>query len=254
LKLIDTHCHLDCVEFDRDRDLVWQRACEHSVDALIIPAVTRNSWPKLKEVAAAHSALYPAYGLHPCYMSAHRPEHLDELGQWLDREHPVAVGECGLDFYLGKQDRLEQIALLEAQLSLAFERTLPVILHVRKGVEDAIALLKKFPGLRGVMHSYSGSSEQAKILIGMGFYFGFGGPVTWEQSRRLREVLRSIPLGHLLLETDAPDQSDAEHKGQRNEPAFLSTIARRVAELRDEPLEKVASQTSENARILFSLN
>jgi len=253
LHLIDTHCHLDFEDFDADRNDVWQHAREQTVTVLILPATTCDRWPQVKSVAEMDANIYPAYGLHPCFMSTHKDAHIDELALWLDREKPVAVGECGLDFYNDKSNQKAQLDLLDAQLALANERNLPVIIHARKAVEDILQLLRQHPGSRGVLHSYSGSFEQAKILMDLGFYFGFGGPVTWPRSTRLQAVVKKIPLAHILLETDAPDQPDSAHKAQRNEPGFLPAIATFIAQLRKESIEKFSAQTTENARMLFSL-
>lgn len=253
MQLIDTHCHLDFEDFDTDRNEVWQHAREQKVTALILPATTCDRWAQVRSVTEMDANIYPAYGLHPCFMSAHENVHLDELATWLDREKPVAVGECGLDFYKDKSNKKTQLDLLDAQLALANERTLPVIIHARKSVEDIIQRLRQYPGLRGVLHSYSGSYEQAKKLMDLGFYFGFGGPVTWPRSTRLQAVVKKIPLQHILLETDAPDQPDSTHKTQRNKPGFLPAIATFIAQLRNENIENFSAQTTENARILFSL-
>lgn len=253
LQLIDTHCHLDFDVFSADRNTVWQRAREQSITALILPATTHNCWSRVKAVAEMATEIYPAYGLHPCFIHKHETKHLDELATWLDLEQPNALGECGLDFYEDKTTKRAQLDLLNAQLAMANERNLPVIVHARKAVEDIIQQLRQYPGLRGVLHSYSGSYEQAKKLIDLGFYFGFGGPVTWPRSTRLQAVVKKIPLQHILLETDAPDQPDSTHKEQRNEPGFLPAIATLIAQLRNESIEKFSAETTENARILFSL-
>ncbi len=254
MTFIDTHCHLDFDAFATDRDAVWRRARERNVTGLILPATTRARWPQVKSTAAMDAGIHAAYGLHPCFMDEHEKPDIDALAGWLDRESPVAVGECGLDFYHDKSGKSAQMELLDTQLSLARDRNLPVIIHARKAVEDVIHLLRKYPGLRGVLHSYSGSYEQARQLLDLGFCFGFGGPVTWPRSTRLQTVVKKIPLDHILLETDAPDQPDATHQGQRNEPGFLPEIATFIARLRKEDIEKFAAKTTENARILFSIH
>ena len=254
LQLIDTHCHLDFDDFCDDRNEVWRRARAENISALILPGTTRSRWRRTKTVAAMDKVIYPAYGLHPCFMDEHSKTHLDDLASWLDREQTVAVGECGLDFHAGKTSRNTQQNFLDAQLAMANERDLPVILHARKAVEDVIQLIRQHRSLRGVLHSYSGSYEQAKQLMDLGFYFGFGGPVTWPRSTRLQALVKRIPLEYLLLETDAPDQADSTHKAQRNEPGFLPAIASFMAHLRNENIEKFTAQTTENARMLFSLS
>ncbi|MFA5590016.1 MAG: TatD family hydrolase [Lysobacteraceae bacterium] len=259
--LIDSHCHIDAPEFDPDRAAVIARAHEAGVECLIAPAVDAASWPKLKAVAQAHPGVHPAYGLHPMFLSQHRPEHLAQLRDWIERERPCAVGECGLDHFSGDLDPDTQRDYLIGQLKLAREFALPLILHARKALDEVMALLRRFgsggdgggPALRGVVHSFSGSAQQAAQLYEMGFLVGIGGPVTHERAQRLRRIVCELPIEQLLLETDAPDQPDAAIRGQRNEPARLPHIAQVIATLRDEPLAHIAEQTSANARRLFGL-
>ncbi|MBX9403573.1 TatD family hydrolase [Lysobacter sp. BMK333-48F3] len=252
--LTDSHCHLDAAEFDRDRAQVVARAAAAGVTRQIVPAVDAAGWPKLREVCAAAPGLHPAYGLHPMYLDAHRPEHLRELRDWIERERPCAVGECGLDFFVDGLAPERQALYFDGQLALAREYDLPVIVHARHAVEATIAAIRRVGGLRGVIHSYSGSEEQAAQLHKLGFLLGLGGPLTYERAKRLRRIVASMPLEQLLLETDAPDQPDAAIRGQRNEPARLATICASVAELRGEPPERIAAATSANAARLFGLS
>ncbi len=250
---IDSHCHLDDSRFDADRDEVWRRARLAGVRLLIVPAIARESWPRTRDVAFRYPQAFPAYGLHPMFMAAHRRGDLDELESWLAREQPVAIGECGLDYHSDRDSKKRQLELFDAQLALARQHHLPVIVHARKAVEDAIGLIRLYPGLRGVFHSYSGSAEQARRLIDLGFLFGIGGPYTWERSHKLHALLLQLPLDSLMLETDAPDQPDAHHRGMRNEPAFIGDIAHSIACRLDLPPDRLAAVTSQNALSLFSL-
>jgi TatD DNase family protein len=251
--LVDTHCHLDDREFDADRDAVVRRAREAGVAWQVVPAVDAAGWPKLHDVCASAAGLFPAYGLHPMLVAEHRPQHLVELRQWIERERPCAVGECGLDFYIDGLDRGEQQRYFDGQLQLARDFDLPVIVHARRAVDAVIASLRRVGGLRGVVHSFSGSEEQARQLWKLGFLLGLGGPVTYERANRLRKLAATMPIEHLLLETDAPDQPDAMIRGQRNEPARLSVVLGEIAQLRGEHPEAVARATSDNARRLFGL-
>lgn len=251
--LIDSHCHLDASEFDPDRTAVIARAREAGVQAQVVPAVTAASWPKLREVCQQAPGLYPAYGLHPMFLANHRPEHLGQLREWIERERPCAIGECGLDFFVEGLDAEAQQDYFIGQLKLARDFDLPVIVHARRAVDAVIAAIRRIGGLRGVVHSFPGSPEQAAQLHKLGFLLGLGGPLTYDRAQRLQRLVREMPLEQLLLETDAPDQPDAGIRGQRNEPARLSVIARHVAALRDTDVETVARVTSENARRLFAL-
>jgi len=251
--LVDSHCHLDASEFDADRDAVIARAHAAGVQAQVVPAVTAASWPKLRQVCQQAPGLYPAYGLHPMFLAEHQPGHLADLRGWIERERPCAIGECGLDFFVEGLDAEAQQRYFVGQLELAREFDLPVIVHARRAVDAVIAAIKRVGGLRGVVHSFSGSPEQAAQLHKLGFLLGLGGPLTYERAQRLQRLVREMPLEQLLLETDAPDQPDAGVRGQRNEPARLAVIARHVAALRGSDVETVARVTSGNARRLFAL-
>jgi len=251
--LTDSHCHLDAGEFDADRDAVIVRARAAGVGLQIVPATHADAWPGLREVCRLATGLYPAYGMHPVFLDQHRPGDLEQLRDWLERERPVAVGECGLDHFVENLDRDAQQHWFDGQLRLAREYDLPVIVHARRAVDAVIAALRRVGGLRGVVHSYSGSEEQARQLWKLGFMLGLGGPVTYERARRLRRLAASMPLEYLLLETDAPDQPDAGNRGQRNEPAKLVTVLDVIAHLRDVDPAQIAAATTANARSLFAL-
>lgn len=251
--LVDSHCHLDAPAFDNDRKDVLERAHRAGVHAIVLPAVTAAGWPQLRTLAASHAGLYPAYGLHPMFVNAHRPAHLDALGEWLAAERPVAVGECGLDFYVPGLDTDAQMRYFDAQLVLARELGLPVIVHARKALDRVIQRIRRHPGLRGVVHSFSGSLQQAMQLHDAGFCVGFGGPLTHPRAQRLRRVATALPLEAILLETDAPDQPGIAHRGARNEPGFVNEICDVLAELRTTDSSTIAMATTDNARRLFAL-
>ena len=249
--LYDSHCHLDAAEFDADRPAVLARARDAGVARQLVPAVDRASWDAIRTLCAAEPGLRPAYGLHPMFLDRHQPGHLDELRDWLESERPAAVGECGLDFFDDGLDPDKQRLYFRRQLELARDFDLPVVLHARRAVEEVIATLREVGGQRGVVHSWSGSEEQARQLFELGFCLGIGGPVTYDRAKRLRRTVASMPLDCLLLETDAPDQPDADWRGQRNEPARLRQVLEVVAQLRGQPAAAIAEATSANALRLF---
>ena len=251
--LVDSHCHLDASAFGHDRAAVIDRAQAAGVRQQVVPAVTAASWPTLREVCRQAPGLYPAYGLHPMFLAEHQPGHLPLLREWIERERPCAIGECGLDFFVEGLDAEAQQAYFIGQLELAREFDLPVIVHARRAVDAVIAAIRRIGGLRGVVHSFSGSPEQAAQLHTQGFLLGLGGPLTYDRAQRLQRLVRQMPLEQLLLETDAPDQPDAGIRGQRNEPARLAVIARHVAALRGMELDAVAQATTGNAQRLFAL-
>jgi TatD DNase family protein len=252
-RLIDSHVHLDDAAFDVDRDDVLARARAADVDALVVPAVDRSSWDRIAVLQGRYAGVHPAYGLHPLYMDRHRPEHLEALAMWLSTHRAVAVGEIGLDFHYGDADAQAQRACFQQQLELARTLDLPVIVHARRALEEVIQTLRAHPGLRGVVHSFSGSLEQARRLWRLGFHLGIGGPVTYERAQRLRRIVAQMPLEFLLLESDAPDQPGAAHRGQRNEPAHMLEVLRCVAGLRDRSTAEIAAVTTANAARLFGL-
>ncbi|MCR6496969.1 TatD family hydrolase [Thermomonas sp. S9] len=251
--LVDSHSHFDAPEFDADRDAAWQRARAAGVEVQIVPAVAADGWDTLHAVCASRPGLFAAYGLHPMYLDRHRPEHLPRLHDWIARERPVAVGECGLDFFVPGLDAQAQQLYFEGQLRLAREFDLPVIVHARRAMDAVIAALRRIGGLRGVVHSFSGSPEQAAQLHRLGFLLGIGGPVTYERAQRLRRIVATMPLEQLLLETDSPDQPGVAHRGQRNEPAYLPEVLEVVAQLRGMAPEAVAKAIRDNAARLFNL-
>jgi len=254
MRLIDSHCHLDAPAFDLDRDAVIARAQAAGIAAQMIPAVTAAGWSKQRTVCALDAGLFPAYGLHPMFVAEHRPEHLIQLREWIERERPVAVGECGLDYFVPGLDTQAQQFYFDAQLKLAREFDLPVIVHARRAVDAVIASIRRIGGLRGVVHSFAGSPEQAQRLWQSGFLLGIGGAVTWPRAQRLKRVAASMPLESLLLETDAPDQPDSQIPGQRNEPARLPVIVAAVAQARGQSPAQIAEASLANALSLFELS
>ena len=254
LQLFDSHSHLDAPEFDPDRDQVLTRARLVGVEEQLVPAVDRASWPALKQLCVANAGLYPAYGLHPMYLDQHQPVHLVELRQWIERERPPAIGECGLDFFVEGLDAQAQRLYFLGQLQLARDFDLPLVIHARRSVEEVILSLRRIGGLRGIVHSYSGSEEQARLLVDMGMLIGIGGPVTYERARRLQRIAKDLPLDALVLETDSPDQPGSGHRGQRNEPAHLLDVLNAVARLRNCDTHELALATRANMRRLLRLD
>lgn len=253
MPLIDSHCHLDLADFSADLPETLQRAQHAGVSDFIVPAITAKGWPNLAELAVAHPGFHPAYGLHPVFLAEHQESQLAALPDWLARPECVAVGECGLDFFESHLDVTHQERIFIEHIRLAKQLHKPLIIHARKATERVMQLLKQYGPVRGVIHSYSGSLEQARLLIGMGFLLGIGGALTYPRSTRLRALVQDIPLQYLLLETDAPDQPMFGAQGRRNEPAQLIHVAQALAEARGISASLVAEQTSANARQLFRL-
>jgi TatD DNase family protein len=254
MQLIDSHNHLDFAEFDSDRQQVIAQANQQGVSDIIISATTANRWAVIKKVVDSHPCCHPAYGLHPMFMQEHHHDDTDKLKQWLKAENAVAIGEIGLDFFIDNYQAEEQIKLFIAQLEIATELKLPVIIHARKSLDIILKHLRNFKSLTGSIHSFSGSEQQAKQCIDLGFYLSFGGPITYTRATRLRKLVKSLPLDSILLESDAPDQPDARHYQQRNEPSFIYNVAKTIAELQHIDVNEVARVTTRNAQILFKLD
>ncbi len=250
---IDSHSHFDVEAFDADRADALARARAVGVEAQIVPAIERASWQRLADVCAAHPGLYPAYGLHPCYLDRHADEDTEALRGWLAGHDTVAVGECGLDLYDDTLDVERQTRIFIDQLKIARDLDLPVVVHARRAVDQVMKCIRQVGDLRGVVHSFAGSRDQADRLRKLGFVIGVGGPLTYARANRLRTVVATLPAGGFLLETDAPDQPDCDHRGMRNEPANLPRVAVEAAALRGEPLASLAAHTTAAAIALFNL-
>lgn len=250
MPLFDAHCHLDFPVFDEDRDQVLQRARAAGVKSILLPGTVADTWPNLLRVAGSAPDLHPCLGLHPLFMSQHASAHLEQLADLL-RIHPevVAVGEIGIDFWTDelKQQAQQQWQLLDAQLDLAVAFDLPVVLHVRKGMDLLIQRLRRKPQLRGgLVHAFSGSLQQARQLVELGFRIGVGGALTYPRAQRLRQVVAALPLSSLLLETDSPDMPLAGFQDQRNEPARIPLVFAALQAIRPEPVEQLMSSLSDN--------
>jgi TatD DNase family protein len=253
METIDTHCHLDVPEFDRDRNTVIDRARALGVAGFVVPAIHRDGWRRLVSLCRSAPDLHPALGLHPVYIDRHRDSHVRDLEQWIEREGPVAVGEIGLDYWVRDLDRRRQLAIFVAQLTVAREADLPVLLHVRKAHDEVIAALHRIRVKGGIAHAFNGSIQQARQYIDLGFKLGFGGMLTFEHSRKLRALATALPLDALVLETDAPDMTVAAHRGERNSPEYLPDCLRALAEVRDQDPANVAERTTANARGLLGI-
>lgn len=261
LQLIDTHCHLDVSDFDADRTQVLRGSRVAGVAAIVVPAIDAAGWDRLLALCAGDSELtprlYPALGLHPVYLQRHRDADLAALERALEEpclgHRPVAVGEIGLDFHDPALDRGRQRALCAAQLAIARDARLPVLLHVRKAHEDMLRLLRDAGVVGGIAHAFNGSLEQARRYIDLGFKLGFGGMLTFERSSRLRRLARELPIEAIVLETDAPDLTVASHRFERNSPEYLPDVLAALARVRETAPERIAWQTTANARAVLAL-
>lgn len=248
--LIDSHCHLDAAEFDTDRDAVASAALRAGVSTIVVPAVQRANFDAVRQLAKAHPHCHYALGIHPLYVEQSDPADLEVLAAMLGQEmqpSPVAVGEIGLDFFVQGLDKEKQTYFFTEQLKLAKRFDLPVILHVRKSVDEILKHLRLIKVRGGIAHAFNGSRQQAEILIDMGFKLGFGGVMTYPRALKIRELASTLPLEAIVLETDSPDIAPEwlGHHG-RNSPDQLPAIAQVLADLRRLKVTQVAEITTKN--------
>lgn len=257
MELIDTHCHLDVAAFAADHEAVRQKSGAVGVVGIVIPAIHAAGWANLLALCAAAAtsgpALYPALGLHPVSLDRHQERDLAALERAVADHQPLAIGEIGLDFFVRELDRARQQRLFAAQLTIARDAGLPVLLHVRKAHDDTLALLRRIPVRGGIAHAFNGSLQQAQQYQELGFKLGFGGMLTFERSTKLRRLAAALPLEAMVLETDAPDMTVAAHRGERNSPEYLPDVLAALAAVRNADPATIAAQTTANARAVLNV-
>ncbi|SFJ88954.1 TatD family hydrolase [Methylophaga sulfidovorans] len=251
MHLIDSHCHLDFDVFDHDRKEILSRCEAEGIQHIIVPGVTAKQWPTLIKTCAQYPMLKLALGLHPMFMAEHQASHIDELRSALITHQAIAVGEIGLDFFIADADKNAQTELFKAQLKLAAEFNLPVILHVRKAHDEVLKLLREIKVPGGIVHAFNGSLQQAEHYQKLGFLFGAGGALTYSRANKLKTLFSQLPEEHIVLETDAPDMPLSGYQGQRNTPERLPMILSMLAELRMVSEQSLAAATTANCQKLF---
>ncbi len=257
----DTHCHLDAPEFDADRPGVVARALAAKVQQVVLPAVEKSNFNTVRNLAHEHGFAY-ALGIHPLYVDRALDadlQHLrDQLTAHRDDPRLVAVGEIGLDYFVPNLDRARQEVFYAAQLKLAREFELPVILHVRRSSDTLLKHLRLIKVRGGIAHAFNGSEQQALAFVNLGFKLGFGGTLTFERALQIRRLAQTLPMSAIVLETDAPDippswlyktiEQRTQGEVARNEPAEVPRIAEVLAQLRGTNLQDVSDATNANAR------
>ena len=263
--LIDTHCHLDAAEFDRDRDVVQAHAIASGIDAIVIPAIAVSNFGRVAKLANATTGGCYALGIHPLLTPGASDDDVAALRRAvaaaLDDPRFVAIGEIGLDLFVPSLVTPDAVArqtwFFDEQLKIARDFDLPVLLHVRRAQDQVLAGLRRVrrgredPQATGIAHAFNGSRQQADHYLALGFKLGFGGASTFERALRIRALAREMPAEALVLETDAPDIPPSWLRGAdgpgRNAPGELRRIAEDIAALRDATLEDFAAQTTRNA-------
>jgi len=249
--LIDTHCHLDAAEFASDRSEIAASARAAGVEEIWVPAVEIANFPAVRDCSQRYPGCRAAYGIHPLYVMQASDSDLAVLRDWLHRETPFAVGEIGLDYFVPGIDRERQSWFYSEQLKLAREFDLPVLLHVRRAVDDVLKHLRRIRVRGGIAHAFNGSRQQAEEFIKLGFKLGFGGALTHAGSTRIRSLAANLPAESIVLETDAPDIPPVWLQRGRNTPGELPQIAAELATLRGISSAELAAQSSANARSLL---
>ncbi len=256
--LVDTHCHLDFNSFDDDREAVLERAESAGVVRILNPGIDIPSSRAAVSLADNHVIVYAAIGVHPNDALSWSTDSAHELEELTEHPKVVAVGEIGLDYYRDRAPRELQKKIFIEQLSIAADKSLPVVIHNREATEDILAILEDWTfDLKrsnatlaqspGVLHSYSSDIASARKAIAYGFDIGFTGPLTFKNADELREVAASIPVEKILIETDAPFLAPMPKRGSRNEPSYVRFVAEKLAELRESSLETIVQVTTNNA-------
>jgi TatD DNase family protein len=249
----DTHCHLDDpVLFIRLSEVV-RNARLAGVNRFVIPGVRPEGWGKIATLAEGKEGIFPAFGIHPMHADLYGEEIMAKLARHAVRA--AAIGEIGLDFMLSDIPRELQIQAFRGQLRLAVSMGLPLLIHCRRAFQELLRIMREEQAdkVGGVMHAFSGSLETARECIALGFAISVAGPATYRNAVRPIELVRNIPLGHLVLETDSPDMTPEPYRGMANEPAFLVETAKKVAEIKSVGLAELAAVTTSNAERLLRL-
>ncbi|MEG7336877.1 YchF/TatD family DNA exonuclease [Bacillus subtilis] len=254
--LFDTHAHLNAEQYDTDLEEVIERAKAEQVNRIVVVGFDRPTITRAMEMIEAYDFIYAAIGWHPVDAIDMTEEDLAWIKELSVHEKVVAIGEMGLDYHWDKSPKEIQKEVFRKQIALAKEVNLPIIIHNRDATEDVVTILKEegAEAVGGIMHCFTGSAEVARECMKMNFYLSFGGPVTFKNAKKPKEVVKEIPNDRLLIETDCPFLTPHPFRGKRNEPSYVKYVAEQIAELKGMTFEEVASITTENAKRLFRIN
>ncbi|MHB8247749.1 MAG: TatD family hydrolase [Acidithiobacillus sp.] len=250
--IVDSHCHLDFADFDQDRPEVLERAAQAGVAQILIAAVNQEHWPRLLALVSQHQALWAGMGVHPNESPDHTPSEAELLAA-VQQEKVLAVGETGLDYFRSGEAPTWQKERFSRHIEVAKKTGKPLIVHTRQAARDTLAMLRGEGADRagGVIHCFTEDWAFAAAAMDLGFYISFSGIVTFKKSVDLQDIARRVPLDRLLVETDAPYLAPAPHRGKRNEPGYVTDVARFIADLRGIPYADLAGQSTANFHRLF---
>lgn len=253
--LFDTHVHLNAEQFEDDLEQVLKRANEAGVERMVVVGFDEKTIKKAIELVETYDFLYAAVGWHPVDAIDMTEEHLSWLEELASHPKVVALGEMGLDYHWDKSPKDVQKDVFRKQIHLAKKVNLPIIIHNRDADQDIVEILEAEGAdeVGGIMHCFGGSVEIADRCLKMNFYISLGGPVTFKNARRPKEVATHVPADKLLIETDCPYLAPHPNRGKRNEPAYVKLVAEEIAALRETTYEQLAQQTTENAKKLFKI-
>ncbi|XYY60589.1 TatD family hydrolase [Bacillus velezensis] len=254
--LFDTHAHLNAEQFDTDLEEVIARAKAEKVERIVVVGFDKPTITRAMELIEEYDFIYVAIGWHPVDAIDMTEEDLSWIKGLSSHEKVVAIGEMGLDYHWDKSPKDVQKEVFRKQIALAKEVNLPIIIHNRDATEDVVTILKEEGAeeVGGIMHCFTGSAEVARQCMDMNFYISFGGPVTFKNAKKPKEVAKEIPNDRLLIETDCPFLTPHPFRGKRNEPSYVKYVAEQLAELKGLTYEEIASITTENAKRLFRIN
>jgi TatD DNase family protein len=251
--LIDTHVHLNSDKLYDDLENVISRAINNDVKEMIVVGFDKITNERAIEIAQKYPFIYATVGFHPTDAKDIKEEDFVLLREQLKHPKVVGVGECGLDFYWDKDHIKEQVSVFKKQIDLSIELNKPLVIHMREASEATYNVLKEYNEIKGVMHCYSGSSEMVPLFINLGMYISLGGPVTFKNGHKPKQVAETVDPEFLIIETDSPYLSPHPFRGKKNEPSRVKLVAEEIARLRNISYKEISDLTTRNARRLFHL-